>query len=228
MIPAEVHRADLLLAVLGRARELGFLGPQEIDLQVLHALGYAGAILDRALPPAARLVDLGSGGGIPGLVLASHEGLRGRLSQVALLEGSSKRAEWLRHATAQLGLTDFVSVVDGRAEDVGHQVPYRSQFDVATARSFGRPAVVAECAAPLLRTGGILLVSEPPDSSDTSAPSPGQPPVRWDAAGLAELGLEFTDVHRSAGYGYAVLQQVTVCSARYPRRVGVPEKRPLF
>jgi 16S rRNA (guanine527-N7)-methyltransferase len=91
-----------------------------------------------------------------------------------------------------------------------------------TARSFGRPAVVAECAAPLLKAGGWLVVSEPPP------PSKGGPTgVRWPQEPLRQLGLSAgEEVHEE--FGYRVLRQLEPCPERYPRRVGVPAKKPLF
>jgi 16S rRNA (guanine527-N7)-methyltransferase len=88
------------------------------------------------------------------------------------------------------------------------------------ARSFGRPAVLAECSAPLLKVGGWLLVSEPPRSDDDQAD-------RWPVDPLRQLGLEPSEVlHES--FEYRVLVQAQACPDRFPRRNGVPAKKPLF
>jgi 16S rRNA (guanine527-N7)-methyltransferase len=89
-----------------------------------------------------------------------------------------------------------------------------------TARSFGRPAVTAECAAPLLKTGGWLLVSEPPSDERTEAP-------RWPPEPLLQLGLVPEEQAREE-FEYQVLRQREACPDRFPRRIGVPAKRPLF
>jgi 16S rRNA (guanine527-N7)-methyltransferase len=99
------------------------------------------------------------------------------------------------------------------------------------ARSFGRPAVVAECAAPLLRPGGWLVVSEPPGSSPEDRPDlPSDPPgegPRWPAEPLGQLGLTPDQlVHEE--FDYQTLRQADPCPERFPRRDGVPAKRPLF
>ena len=93
----------------------------------------------------------------------------------------------------------------------------RAAFDLVVARSFGPPAVVAECAAPFLRVGGRLAVSEPPTGED-----------RWPPAPLAELGLEATERRDVGGAHVQLLRQTAPCPDRYPRRTGVPTKRPLF
>ncbi len=162
----------------------------------------------------ARAADLGSGGGVPALVLA----LRLPEMKSVLIEAAARRAAFLREAVEQLGLGGGVVVVEDRAEAVGRQPQYRGSFDVVTARSFGPPAVVAECAAPLLRIGGRTVVSEPP----------GGAPARWPEEGLALLGLAPAASVEAVGAAYQVLRQVEACPERWPRRVGIPAKRPLF
>lgn len=123
-----------------------------------------------------------------------------------------RRATFLRDAVRTLDLDRRVTVVAEAAEEVGRQVTSRGAFDVVVARSFGPPAVAAECAAPLLAVGGVLLVSEPPDDD----------PARWPAAPLAELGL--ADEGRRGGVRR--LRQVAPPPADVPRRAGVPGRRP--
>ena len=184
-----------------------------------HAGGFAEALAVTAggnegggVP--ARAADLGSGGGVPALVLALHF----PESEWVLIEAAARRATFLREAVEQLGLGGRAAVVQDRAEAVGREPQYRGTFDVVTARSFGPPAVVAECAAPLLRVGGRAVVSEPP----------GGAPARWPAPGLALVGLAPAASVEAAGATYQVLRQVGACSERWPRRVGIPAKRPLF
>jgi 16S rRNA (guanine527-N7)-methyltransferase len=109
-------------------------------------------------------------------------------------------------------------VVVGRAEDIARQPAYRQAFGVVTARSFGPPAVTAECGAPFLVEGGLLVVAEPP----------AEDPTRWPASGLARLGLAVGDRIHADGGTVQVLRAVAGVDERYPRRVGVPAKRPLF
>ena len=189
----------------------GTLGPEEPD--------WERSTTDRApRPQEAALVDLGSGGGLPGLVVACSW----EEATVTLIDSSARRAAFLELAADRLDLHDRVSVVNARAEACGRDERLRGSFDGVTARSFGRPAVVAECAAPLLKVGGWLLVSEPPPSSEGGPPS-----VRWPEAPLDQLGLvPREEIHEE--FGYQVLRQVELCGERYPRRVGVPAKKPLF
>ncbi|MGO8824332.1 MAG: RsmG family class I SAM-dependent methyltransferase [Acidimicrobiales bacterium] len=212
----------LLYEILADAREAGFLGPGDIEPQIRHARGFAaiGRRLAAPGPPTPRLVDLGSGGGLPGLVVA----VSWPEATVDLLEAGARRAAFLEQATSRLGLGARVRVLHERAEVCGRQAGFRGGYDGALARSFGRPAVVAECAAPLLEVGGWLVVSEPPHGGEP-ADADGGP--RWPAEPLARLGLEPGETV-SEEFEYRILRQVAACPERFPRRNGVPAKKPLF
>ncbi len=158
--------------MLAEARDLGFLGPGPVEAQREHATAFVAPLSDR--PPGLG-VDLGTGGGIPGLVVATAL----PSWRWELVETGARRAAFLERAVDALDLADRVRVRQLRAEDLGRTPGERARADAVTARSFGPPAVTAECAAPLLRAGGALVVSEPPGGRSD----------RWDEAGLAHLGL---------------------------------------
>jgi 16S rRNA (guanine527-N7)-methyltransferase len=199
---------EVLEDVLSRSRDLGFLGPGPIEEQVAHAQAFLAAI---ETPEVRRAVDLGSGGGVPGLVLAVA------LPRVhwVLLDGMVRRTTFLVEAIEQLGVD--AEVWTARAEDAGRVVGQRGQADLVVARGFGPPAVTAECAAPLLAAHGQLVVSEPPDSSGE----------RWPATGLRQLGLELEAVIDGPPT-FVRMRLVDPVAERFPRRVGVPTKRPLW
>jgi 16S rRNA (guanine527-N7)-methyltransferase len=248
-----------LLEVLTEARTLGFLGPGPIERQLRHAEGFV-RVTRRLTTPGSRtpgIVDLGAGGGLPGLVLAEAW----PEAHLVLLEANGRRAAFLAAGVRRLDLEARVEVLEARAEIAGRLEERRGSYDGVVARSFGPPAVVAECAAPLLRTGGWLVVSEPPpqrhggggeyDSAgaglEGGLAEPGEagesgesdgrtggddgnrrgPDGRWPRAGLALLGLEAGEP-LNEGFEYQVLRQVLPCPERFPRRNGVPAKRPLF
>lgn len=203
-----------LVEVLEEARRLGFLGPGPVADHIVHARAYpAAGWADDVARPA---LDLGSGGGVPGLVLAAEGGGR----RWTLVEANQRRFTFLVQAVATLGLEARVEVVGERAEHVGRRPEHRGQYGIVVARGFGPPAVTAECAAPLLADDGRLLVSEPPQA-------PAGPGARWPAAGLDRVGLVLRTV--AAGPpGIAVLDRARACPERFPRRVGIPAKRPLW
>jgi 16S rRNA (guanine527-N7)-methyltransferase len=169
------------------------------------------------LPERGRVLDLGSGGGLPGLVLATY---RPEL-ELTLLEARQRACRFLREAVTALDLTQ-VTVVEARAEDAARRPDLRESFDAVVARSFGPPAVTAECAIGFLRPGGRLVVSEPPGDEERDAADD-----RWPHAGLEELGLSPPAAGGGPGASY-VLMEKTRADDRWPRRVGVPAKRPLW
>ena len=196
-----------LQEVLEEARTYGFLGPGPIDAHIESAERFR-TVLEPKEP--RRILDLGSGGGAPALPLAFW------LPQAdfVLLDSMERRTDFLTHAVSRLGLGPRVAVVRERAEVAGRQPMFRGRFDAVTARSFGPPGVTAECGSPLLTVGGVLVVSEPPG-----------PAERWPATGLSQLGLVRIETDRT---GVAVLEQATACPEKFPRRTGIPTKRPLF
>jgi 16S rRNA (guanine527-N7)-methyltransferase len=200
-----------LEAILGRAQALGFLGPGPVGGHVAHALEMAAC-----LPAdASRALDLGSGGGVPGLVLAAA---MPELSLV-LLDAGRRRCRFLREAAGELGFGGRVEVVEDRAESAARRPELRGLIDVVVARSFGPPPVTAECAVGFLRSGGRLVVSEPP-----AGEAGGE---RWAEDGLEALG--FTPPRRGGGPGGSfVWFEKYRADERWPRRVGIPAKRPLW
>jgi 16S rRNA (guanine527-N7)-methyltransferase len=159
-----------------------------------------------------RLLDLGSGGGVPGLVLAeSAPDLR-----LVLVDSAMRRGRFLREATVELGMEVRVEVVEERAETAARHPSLREAFDAVVARSFGLPGVTAECAVGFLRLGGSLVVSEPPEAS-----------VRWPPDALADLGLGPAEGCGTGEFSFVRLEKVRL-DDRWPRRVGIPAKRPRF
>jgi 16S rRNA (guanine527-N7)-methyltransferase len=163
--------------------------------------------------PPSRVLDLGAGGGLPGAVLY----IEWPATQFVWLDAAERSQVFLELVVARLDASSRVAVARGRAEDLGRSAALRGSFDVVVARSFGRPAMTAECAAPFLVTGGHLVVSEPPGTVDG----------RWSIDGLAGLGLELAG-RVSSPANFQVFRQVVTCPPEFPRRSGRPGKRPLF
>jgi 16S rRNA (guanine527-N7)-methyltransferase len=166
---------EVLLHVLTEIRRRGGIGPVEIPDAVTHARRY----LTWIAAERGVLVDLGSGGGLPGLVLSAA--LPGW--QVWLVERRQARVDLLRYGIAALGLIQ-TRVVAGDAERWLRSGEVTA--DVVTARSFAPPLEVLRVARPALATSGLVVVSDPPGG-----------PLRWDEGALAALGME--DLGQRAG-----------------------------
>jgi len=167
-----------------------------------------------SLAPFVRgpLVDVGSGGGFPAIPLAIATGVR-----VTLIEPIAKKAAFLREALAAAGLAG--EALAERAEVSARDPRYREQFDYATARAVSRAPTVAELTMPFLRIGGHALLQRGLlDERERQALS---------GAALM-LGAEVVDEMVFAGdLRIVVLAKIRSIGERFPRRNGVPEKRPL-
>jgi 16S rRNA (guanine527-N7)-methyltransferase len=223
---------------LSEARSQGLLGPGPLEVHLRHSEAFVEA-LDRAwsvpqrtsdLPftPGSKgaevdLLDLGSGGGVPGMVIAELW----PASTITLLDSSKRRCALLSEWVEEAGSSSRVAVLCGRAEELGRNPELRGRFDAVVARSFGRPSVTAECAAPFLRVDGLLVVSDPPSADEEPTVDPGAEGSRWPVDGLAILGLQ-TVLRITEPFHFTILKQSEICPDRYPRRTGIPAKRPLF
>lgn len=188
------------------ARSLGFLGPGELEQHVAIARRFL-----RCLPrESVRALDLGSGAGIPGILLA----LWRPKDTWVLLDAMEKRCSFLREVIDRFDMHDRVNVCIGRAEEKAHETDMRGKFDVVTARGFGSAGTTAECAAGFLRVGGILIVSEPTESSE-----------RWENDGLRSLGVQSVPSNEPFMF---MGKTEHLCPNNFPRRNGIPKKRPLF
>ena len=168
------------------------------------------------LGDAKRLVDVGSGGGLPGLPLKIA---RPELA-VTLVEADSGKAAFLVQACARLGLID-VEVVGRRAEEVGHDARYRESFDVAVARALAPLPVLVELCLPLVRMGGNLLAQK----TDKEEVPAAQRAIELLGGALQSVSPA-PSTARATGT-IVVIAKVGPTPSRYPRRSGVPARKPL-
>ncbi|HEY6380107.1 MAG TPA: 16S rRNA (guanine(527)-N(7))-methyltransferase RsmG [Candidatus Dormibacteraeota bacterium] len=167
-------------------------------------------LLEVAAPPrAARLCDLGSGAGLPGIPIAV---VRPDVT-VVLCDADRRRCGFLTHVCGLLELPN-TSVTAARAEVVGRAVATRERFDAVVSRALANPAVLCELALPLLRVGGRLtaLVAGAPAAAEQARTA------------AAELG---GGAPYAGAPGVMVVEKLTATPDRYPRRSGVPASRPL-
>jgi 16S rRNA (guanine527-N7)-methyltransferase len=208
----------LLLDANARLNLTRVVEPEPIArLHLLDALA-ALPVLDAAAPKTA--VDLGSGGGMPGIPLA----LARPDVQWTLVDSVGKKADALRGFVATLGLTNVVVIAE-RAEILGRSADHRERYDLVAARACAALPVLAELALPLLGIGGALLAWKGPldEGSDEllrgrdAAAELGGGPLRLIPTGVAALG----------DHTFVVAPKDGPTPARYPRRPGEPGRRPL-
>lgn len=183
------------------------------SLAILALLRQRGKLLSGA---SARLIDVGSGAGLPGLVLkiAAPE------LQVTLLEATGKKVRFLQRVIAELAL-QHISAVQERAETLAHQPAHRERYDLVTARAVAPLPVLLEFTLPFARLGGLLAL---PKGSALASELPAA------KRALSLLGgevLEVTPLPESPGLRLVLLRKAKPTPARYPRRPGLPAKQPL-
>ena len=204
-----------LVAAEGPAHSAGFLRFGGLgDPGVVPGPDVAAGVLV-ALDPATIAVDLGTGGGLPGLVLATLTSNRW-----VLVDRGDRRCTFLRWAVRELGIADRVEVHAVDAVSVARG-ELRGRAGLVTARSFAAPGPTAECAAPLLAPDGVLVVSEPP-GDDSGAWN------RWVPEALDQLGIADIGGWRHGGAGYRAMRSSGSCPQRFPRRFKQQLVDPLF
>lgn len=198
------------------------------EVQVKHFLDSLTAVLalDERLhasvasgQTALEVVDVGAGAGLPGVPLAivyPH-------CRVVLVESVGKKAVFLRHLLAELGL-EHVEVVAARAEEVGHEPRYRERFDLALSRAVGRLPTLVEVALPLCRIGGSFMAYKKGNMAAELAQA--LPAMGWLGGSLNRV-VEVDVEGLRDGRCLVVVDKVSPTPDKYPRRPGLPSRRPL-
>lgn len=166
-----------------------------------------------------RLIDVGTGAGFPGLILK----IANPALQVTLVESVGKKVDFCRRIVELLGL-EQVSVVQDRAEALGKMVEHREAYDWAAARAVAVMPVLAEYLLPFIRIGGSMLAMKGENA-----------PVEAHAAehALRVLGGRLRELVPVVLPGVAeerylvVVDKIAATPPAYPRRVGIPSKRPI-
>jgi 16S rRNA (guanine527-N7)-methyltransferase len=177
------------------------------------------SLLADKLPTGTRaLVDVGAGAGFPGIPLS----IMLPEIEVTLLDSLGKRVDFMKSAVAALGLN--ARAVNMRAEEAGRAPGLREAFDVAVSRAVAPLSVLAEFALPLLRVGGLMVAYKGPAWQAERAQAENA---------LAALGGRFLSARdanvpgRDWAHVLLRIEKAAETPEKYPRRPGVPEKRPL-
>ncbi len=194
------------------------------QVQIRHFLDSMSCLLAeesrRALGrPAARVIDVGTGAGFPGIPLK----LVCRSAHLTLLEATRKKVTFLEHIISTLGLRS-VTAIHARAEELAHEPAHRQRYDLALARAVAELPVVVEYTLPFCKIGG-WVVAQKGEAGAAEA---------WSAErAIRLLGGELRRVVPVELPGLpedrslVVIEKVSPTPDRYPRRPGIPGKRPL-
>lgn len=175
-------------------------------------------VLDYCDLTGKKVVDIGSGAGFPGLIIA----LICPQAEFVLIEADLKKSRFLQETINQLELKQ-VSVINERVEAVGQNQNYRSQFDVCTARAVSTINVLLEYGLPLLKKQGRMILWKGKNW---------QAELQSAQAALSLLGGEYKKTYTyylGSERLRALLEfeKTETTPDQYPRRIGIPVKRPL-
>jgi len=189
------------------------------EVEVKHLVDSLSLLLAVDPGEGAAVLDVGSGAGFPGIPLKI---MRPAIS-LTLLDATKKKVDFMRATCGRLGLSG-VRCIHGRAEDLAHEDSHRESYELVVARAVAPTGVLAELCLPLVRPGGFCVAMKGPRGQD-----------ELDAArtAIAMLGGEVDGVialelPEAAGSRQLIrLRKAFSSPGSYPRRSGVPGKRPL-
>ncbi len=220
--PARLSKLEDYARLLAGYDEANVIGTRRFeDILLGHVLDSLSCYLCTPLKGADQVIDVGSGGGLPGIPVE----IAGPRGQLALLEATAKKARFLRLAAKELELQGTV-VLNERAEDAGRLPDHRGRYGVALTRAVARLSVVVEYCIPLLAVGGHAVSMKGRLQEEELA----------EGARAAEaIGARVREVIRvpflpevgEKERCLVLVEKERRTPSRYPRRVGMPAKRPL-
>lgn len=214
--PGEVDRLGMYLGLLmdanTRMNLTAVRDPDEAwDRHILDALTLVAVLAD--LPEDAVVMDVGSGGGVPGLVLACVM----PKTRFVLMDATGKKCDFLRHAAGELGL-ETVTVLHERAEKAGMDPDHRAGYDAVVARAVGRLATLLELTVPLAKTGGMIVLTKGQKADEELA----EAKRAMHMLHVAHAGTVETPTGR-----LVVIEKLRDTPKMYPRADGEPKRSPL-
>ena len=185
----------------------------------LDSLSIVEAVPDGTLE-SARFVDVGTGAGLPGIPLK----IAFADARVTLVDATAKKVNLLNKLVRELGL-DGMEAIHGRAETLGHSGGLRESFDLVVARAVAPMPVLAELTLPFCRVGGMVVVHKT-DRAEAEILSAGY--AIEVMGGELKRTVGATWEGPDSGRKLIVIEKVNPTPANYPRRPGMPSKRPLM
>lgn len=169
--------------------------------------------------PKDKIIDIGTGAGFPGLPLA----ICSPSVEITLVDATLKKTKWLESTCRNLGLPN-TKVIWARAEELAREREHRGKYNLAVVRAMGKISIIMECAIPFLQIGGTLVIYKGPKVENE---------IEVGAKAASQLGGEIIEVQRfllpttKITRSLVIVKKIRETPSKYPRRPGIPKKRPL-
>jgi len=192
---------------------------EDDEIDIKHFLDSLTPVATRLFENSIKLIDIGTGGGFPGLPLKIYnEGLK-----VTLLDSLNKRIAFLKEVIEALGLKD-IEAIHGRAEEFGRKEDFREQYDISISRAVASLNTLSEYCIPFVKVGGYFVSMKGPDVEDE---------LREAERGIKILGGKIVEVATvkiplsDIVHTLIIIEKIKETPTKYPRAGGKPKKNPL-
>jgi 16S rRNA (guanine527-N7)-methyltransferase len=208
---------DILLEWNAKVNLTAITDPDEIIVK--HFLDSLAVLQSLPNEKYGSLLDIGTGAGFPGIPIKIAD----QRINVVLLDSLNKRVSFLKHLINELNLRNIYAL-HGRAEDYGHDKNYRGQFDLVVSRAVAKLSILAELCLPFVKIGGIFVAYKGPKAEEEVLEAENSIIL----LGGKVLKMDKVQLPGSEGERVMVfIKKETDSPGKYPRKAGIPEKRPL-
>ncbi len=188
------------------------------EINIKHYLDSVSPLAFSLIPDGAKLADVGSGAGFPGLPLKIGK----RDIKLTAIDSLNKRINFLKTVGEELSLTDF-ECIHMRAEEAGQDKALRESFDIATARAVAPLSVLSEWCLPLVRVGGAFIALKGPSPEEE---------IEEAKTAISALGGEIGDVYAvnlpgDITHSIVYIKKISQTPQKYPRKAGKASKQPI-
>ncbi|MDD4923480.1 MAG: 16S rRNA (guanine(527)-N(7))-methyltransferase RsmG [Dehalococcoidales bacterium] len=191
------------------------------EVQIKHfldSLALVSVIKDRS-NVSCRIIDVGTGAGFPGIPLK----IAIPDIKMTLLEATTKKVLFLEHIVKKLAFND-IEIINGRAEEVAHKLEYREKFDIVVSRAVAELAILSELTLPFCKIGGGVIAQKKGDIQlELEQSLKAVETLGGSLTKVGKINLEGLDDERYL----VVIDKIKATPEKYPRRSGMPEKKPL-
>ncbi|MCT4584729.1 MAG: 16S rRNA (guanine(527)-N(7))-methyltransferase RsmG [Peptostreptococcaceae bacterium] len=192
---------------------------EENEVYIKHFLDSISCLLSDKIEENAKVIDVGTGAGFPGLPIKMIR----KDIKLTLLDSLNKRINFLKEVCDNIGIDD-VEFIHSRAEDGGKNPDYRQQFDVVVSRAVANLTVLLEYTTPFLKVGGYMVCLKGPSLDEE---------LKDAKKALEVLNMEFVEDKEfqipfdDRTKRLLILKKIGDTPKKYPRKAGKPTKQPL-